>query len=123
MKPIVWMLSIPLVAVPALAQYGPTPTPQPREARVRPDAGSHEVTGQVRSLDRGRGLVVLDAGGETLRLRYPPPVVARLSPGDRVTARLAIEKAIEGTSSTGAGTSATEPETGSPGARPPGAER
>jgi hypothetical protein len=124
MRPFAWTFLGALVAATALAQYGPTEEPQPPvEGTRRMEMGPYEVTGRIASVDRARGVVVLSSEGETYTLRYPPSVVRRLSPGDRVTAQLQIQKAFEGTSSKGAGTPAIDPETGSPTARPPGAVR
>ena len=124
MRASVVILSIGLGVGVAAAQYGRDQVPQPPEVtRGTTTAPFHEVTGRVRDVDAGTGRLVLDADGETLRLHFPSSALRDLRPGQTVVARIGIRSAIDGTSSKDAGSPAIDAETGSPGARPPGARR
>jgi hypothetical protein len=123
MRVLVAICSIALGATVALAQYGPEHLPQPPEATrgqpVRP--GTAEVTGRVVDFDPATGRLVIDAQGETWKLHFPPAALRDLHRGETVTARVALRSGIDSTSTEGAGSYATDPETGAPGARSPGA--
>jgi hypothetical protein len=102
----------------AFAQYGPEHLPQPPEATrgqpVRP--GAMDVTGRVVDVDPSSGRLVVNAEGKTWKLHFPPPALRDIHRGEAVT-----RSGIDSTSTEGAGSHATDPETGAPGARPPGA--
>lgn len=55
--------------------------------------GAHAMAGTITKIDRESGRVSLEAGvGEPLELHFPPPAVADLSEGDRITVHLAFTK-------------------------------
>jgi len=119
---------VALLVVPggAAAQYGPRQVPQPYgfgapAAAQRDVIAREETSGTVRDVDRTSGAVVVDAPGGPLRLRFPAATVERIRRGDRVTVALALSgRGADSTSSEGAGMNGTDPEQGSPDARPPG---
>jgi hypothetical protein len=123
MRILVGICSITLGGTIAIAQYGPKQLPQPPEATrgqtVRP--GTADVTGRVVDVDARSGRVVLDADGETWKLHFPTAALRDIHRGETVTARVALRSGIDSTSTEGAGSEATDPETGAPGARSPGA--
>jgi hypothetical protein len=84
---------------------------------------AYEVEGRVRDVDATTGRLVVDSADGVMRLRFPPAALRGLAPGEPVVARVAIGKTIHGTSTEGAGSFATDPETGSPPVRPPAAPR
>ena len=123
MRVLVAICSIAIGATIALAQYGPEHLPQPPETThgqpVRP--GAADVTGRVVVVDPSTGRLVMDAEGKTWKLHFPPAALREIHRGETVTARVALRSGIDSTSTEGAGSHATDPETGAPGARPPGA--
>jgi hypothetical protein len=115
-----------LAAAVAHAQYGPNEVPQPPaagEPRQREGAAVQERPGKVSSLDRASGRLVVTTADGPLTLYLPVEQVSGLRQGDEVTVRVALLPGPKGTETKGAGSFATDPETGSPGARPPASGR
>lgn len=53
--------------------------------------GAHAMAGTITKIDKESGRVSLEAGvGEPLELHFPPPALADLSEGDRITVHLAL---------------------------------
>jgi hypothetical protein len=126
--PFVAAAALLLGAVSSRAQYGPQEVPQPdaagAEQGVRAGAADMpEMSGTVERVDRAAGEVVVRTARDTVRLPFPAATLAELAPGDRVVVRVGIARvrATDSTSSEGSGSHAIDPETGSPGARPPAA--
>jgi hypothetical protein len=109
------------LATGVLAQYGPHEVPQPEAAPPpRRDAGALvERTARVRSVDEASGRLVLETPDGPLTLWFPAEALATVRSGDDVWVRVALLPEPESTTTKGAGSFGTEPEVGSPRARPP----
>jgi hyperosmotically inducible periplasmic protein len=55
-------------------------------------AGRHMMTGEVTSIDHNTGQVSLRTSEADLRLHFPPPAIANVKEGDRMTVELGIRR-------------------------------
>lgn len=54
--------------------------------------GMHAMPATVDSVDASSGLVGVTAGGMQLKLHFPPPALAGLKAGDRITVHMGFSK-------------------------------
>jgi len=54
--------------------------------------GMHAMPATVGSVDKQTGVVDVDAGGMMLKVHFPPPAVANLQAGDKITLHMGYSK-------------------------------
>lgn len=72
---------------------GTTGTTAGKVTGAAEQTGAHAMAGIITKIDEESGRVSVEAGvGEPLELHFPPPAVAGLSEGDRITVHLAFTR-------------------------------
>lgn len=54
--------------------------------------GSHSMSGTVTNVDNKTGMIQVDAGGHALTLHFPPPALADVKNGDKITLHMSFSK-------------------------------
>ena len=103
------MTAFGIAVMPAGAQSSRSGQPGQTPADVVAAAFTAEVTGKVEKVDPASGMLTLSTVDGPVNVRFPPPAVQAIQPGDQVTVAFGLVKAPP----------AASPPT-SPGSRPPG---
>lgn len=105
------MTAFAIAVMPAGAQSSRSGEPGQKStpAEVVAAAFTGEVTGKVEKVDPASGMLTLSTVDGPVNVRFPPPAVQAIQPGDQVTVAFGLVKAPP---------SASPPT--SPGSRPPG---